>query len=144
MAATAWTFYNSFKDKISNGIVLETDAFKMALFLSTSNCADATQTTYAGLTNQHANANGYTTGGVALTGTTWGQTAGTATFDAPDAAWTASGGNIVARYAVIYDVTTGDLVCYCLMDDAPADVTVPAGNTLTVEINISGVFTLAG
>lgn len=65
------------------------------------------------------------------------------TFDATDpAVWTASGGSIVARYAVLYEVG-GNVLAYCLLDSAPADVTATTGNTLTFTINASGVATLA-
>ena len=47
-----------------------------------------------------------------------------------------------ARFAVIYEVG-GIVVCYCLLDSAPADVTATDGNTLTVTMNASGVFTVA-
>jgi hypothetical protein len=43
---------------------------------------------------------------------------------------------------VIYDATTGDLLAYCLLDSAPADVSVTAGDTLTIEMSTGGLFTL--
>lgn len=139
-AAGAWTFTNGSRTRMLNGTFdFDTDTFKMALFLSTSNIG-AASTTYAGVTNEHANANGYTTGGVAITFSLSGTT--TVTVDSTDATWTASGGSIVARFAVIYEVG-GDVVCYCLLDSTPADVTVTDGNQLTVAIHASGVFTLA-
>lgn len=140
MAAGTWTFTNGSRTSFLNGdFDLDSDTFKMALFLSTSNIG-AGSTTYAGVTNEHANANGYTTGGKTLTPTLGGTT--TVTWDVDDQVWTASGGSIVARFAVIYEVS-GKVVCYCLLDSAPADVTATTGNTLTVQINASGVFTLA-
>jgi hypothetical protein len=140
MAAGNWTFTNTGRTSLLNGTFdLDTDTFKMALFLSTSNIG-ASSTTYAGLTNEHANANGYTTGGAAVTLSLSGTT--TVTVDCTDATWTASGGSIVARYAVIYEVG-GSVLCYCLLDSTPADVTVTDTNTLTVTINASGLFTLA-
>ena len=36
------------------------------------------------------------------------------------------------------------IVCVCLLDTTPADVTATDTNTLTVQINASGVFTLSG
>jgi len=140
MAAGAWTFTNTGRTSLSTGTFLDADSYKIALFLSTSNIG-AASTTYAGLTNEHANANGYTTGGNSVTLSRSGTT--TVTFDATDpAVWTASGGSIVARFAVLYEVS-GNVLCYCLLDDAPADVTVTAGNTLTITINASGLFTLS-
>ena len=140
MAAGTWTFTNVGRTKLLDGTFdLNTDTFKMALFLSTSDLG-AASTTYAGVTNQHANANGYLTGGGACTLSLSGTT--TVTVDSTDVQWTASGGSITARFACVYEVG-GDVLCYCLLDSTPADVTATAGNTLTVQINASGVFTLA-
>jgi hypothetical protein len=140
MAAGAWTFTNGGRTSLVDGTFdLNSDTFKAALFLSTSNIG-ASSTTYAGLTNEHSNANGYTTGGKALTPSLTGTT--TVTFDVDDQTWTASGGSITARFAVIYEVS-GNVLAYCLLDSTPADVTATSGNTLTLQINASGVFTLA-
>ncbi len=141
MAAGTWTFTNTARTSLLNGTFdLDTDSLKIALFLSTSNIG-AASTTYAGVTNEHANANGYTTGGNAVTGSLSGTT--TVTFDTTDpAVWTASGGSITARFAVLYEVA-GNVIAYALLDSTPADVTATTGNTLTVSINASGIFTLA-
>lgn len=139
-AAGAWTFTNAGRTSLLDGTFdIDSDTWKMALFLSTSNIG-AASTTYAGLTNEHANASGYATGGTAITLSLSGTT--TVTVDSTDATWTASGGSIVARFAVIYEVG-GNVLCYCLLDSTPADVTVTDGNSLSVVIHASGVFTLA-
>jgi len=140
-AAGAWTMTNEGRTKLLDGTFdIDTDTWKMALFLSTSNIG-AASTTYAGLTNEHANANGYTTGGIAVVLALTGTTTVKADIDT-DPVWTASGGSIVARFAVIYEVG-GNVLCYCLLDSTPADVTATDGNTLTVAAHASGVFTLA-
>ncbi len=141
MAAGTWVFSNTTRTNLLNGTFdLDTDSLKVALFLSTSNIG-AASTTYAGVTNEHANANGYTTGGNAVTGSLSGTT--TVTFDTTDpAVWTASGGSITARFAVLYEVA-GNVIAYALLDSTPADVSASAGNTLTVSINASGIFTLS-
>lgn len=141
MAAGNWTFPNSARTNLLNGTFdIDSGSYKCALFLSTSNIG-AGSTTYAGVTNEVANANGYTTGGIAVTLTLSGTT--TVTVDeSVDPVWTASGGSIVARFAVIYEFS-GQVLCYCLLDSTPADVTTTSGNTLTVATNVSGVFTLA-
>lgn len=142
MAAGAWTFTNASRTSILDGTFdIDSDTWKCALFLSTSNIG-ASSTTYAGLTNEHANANGYTTGGIAVTLTLSGTT--TVKVDiSSDPVWTASGGSITARYAVIYEVS-GNVLCYCLLDSTPADVTATDTNTLTVAANsTNGVFDLA-
>src|SRR3972149_540892 len=65
-AAGAWAFPNIGRTRlIDGGFDIDTDSWKMALFLSTSNIG-AASTTYAGVTNEHAAANGYSTGGVSM------------------------------------------------------------------------------
>ena len=141
MAAGAWTATNTGRTSLLNGTFdIDTDSYKMALFLSTSNLG-AASTTYAGVTNEHANANGYTTGGIAVALTLSGTTT-VMTDVTTDPTWTASGGSIVARFACIYEVG-GNVLCYCLLDSTPADVTVTKDNTLTCATSASGVFTLA-
>lgn len=142
MAAGAWTFTDAARTYLLDGTFdLNTDTFLMALFLSTSNIG-AASTTYAGLTNEHANANGYTTGGVSMGALTLSGTTTVTVDDPADAVWTASGGSITARYAVIYE-SVGNVLCYCLLDSTPADVTATTGNTLTVALHASGIFTLS-
>ena len=147
MAAATITMYDCFSEAIGDGTIdMDNDTFKVALILSGYSPAQSDTTFSVIDANEHANANGYTTGGEALASVTWAQTAGTAKFDAADTVWTAAGGSIVARYAVVYSSTVGganDLVCWVLMDSAPADITVTTGNTLTLQWNASGIFTLA-
>ena len=144
MAADKWKIYDGFLEYMGdNTIDMDADTFKVGLYLSTSNAATLTTDDVAALTNEHANANGYTTGGNTLASVTWAEATGTVTFDAADTVWTASGGPITARFAVIYSDTsvTDKLVAYSLLDTAPADVTATDGNTLTIQMNASGIFT---
>ena len=149
MAADAWKKYNRFPELLGNKIIdLDVDTIKCALYLSTSNAATVSNEGKASLTNEHANANGYLTGGVTLT-PAWSFSSGTSTFDVSDAQWTAAGGSITARFAVIWDDTpttpvADPLICYSLLDNTPADVTATDGNLLTIQINASGVFTVTG
>lgn len=139
MAAGAWTFTNEGRTTLLNGTTVPgTDTFKMALLLSTSNIG-AASTTYAGVTNEVSNANGYTTGGVSVTLSLSGTT--TVTCACTDAVWTASGSGITARYGLLYKVS-GHVLAYCLLDSSPSDVTASSGNTLTIH-NGSGIFTLS-
>lgn len=141
MGAGAWIFTNVGRTKLLDGTFdVENDSYKMALFLSTSNLGAASMT-YAGLTGEHTNANGYTTGGKVVALSLTGTTTVKADIDT-DPVWTANGGSITARFAVIYEVG-GNILCYCLLDDTPADVTATDGNTLTVAAHTNGVFTLA-
>jgi hypothetical protein len=135
MAAGAWTFTDQARTDLLDGTIrVAADTFKMALFLSTSNIG-AASTTFAGVTNEHAANNGYSAGGISVDLTLAGTTTVTADI-ATDPVWTASGGSIVARFAVICEVAG-------LLDSAPANVTATDGNTLTVAAHASGVFTLA-
>lgn len=149
MAADAWVLHDKAKEYMGDGTIdMDGDAFKMGLALSTSNIATTSVNGYAAVTNEHANANGYTTGGAAVASPTWIESSGTVTFDCADQVWTASGGSITARFAFIYDdtVTTpvaDPVLCHSLLDNTPADVTATDGNTFTVEINASGVFALS-
>lgn len=141
MAAGAWTLTDGGRTKVLNGTFdIDSDTYKVALFLSTSNIG-ASSTTYAGLTNEHANANGYTTGGITVSPLTLSGTT-TVTVDfTTDPVWTASGGSIVARFAVLYE-SGGNVLAYALLDSTPADVTTTTGNTLSITTP-SGAFTLA-
>ncbi len=141
MAASNWTIPNSARTSWVDGTFdWDTDTFKVALFLSTSNLGPSS-TTYAALTNEHANANGYTTGGVTVTISLSGTTTVTCDFSA-DPQWTASGGDIVARYAVVYE-SGGNIAMYCELDDTPADVTCSDGNTITIQLPGTGLWTLS-
>lgn len=151
MAAGKWKLYDIAKKYIGDGTLDldDTTNWKIALFLSTSNANTLTNDVYADLTNEHANANGYTTGGITLTGVTWNEVTGTVTFTCSAPVWTASGGSITARFGVIYKNATVNsvvkpLLCVCLLDTTPADVTATTGNTFTITMNASGIFAVSG
>lgn len=148
MAADAWIKYNNFPELMADGTIdLDDDVFKVQLHTSSYTPNAETHTVKADLSNEHASGNGYTTGGFTIT-QTWTQSTTTLTFDSDDPNWTASGAPITARYAVIVDDTPASpadpLVAYSLLDNSPADVSVSDGNTLTLEINASGIFTVTG
>lgn len=138
MAIGPWTPTNGFRPKLATEGV-GADTWKLALFQSTSNLS-AASTTYAGVTNEVANGNGYTTGGLSVTLAITGTTAVTIALSAvPE--FTASGGNITGvYYAVLYEVG-GDVAAYCLVDDTPAAITIL--NTQTWELTSTEVFNLS-
>jgi len=142
MAAGAWVFTNAARTNLLDGTVpIASGTFKMALFLSTSNLSTSS-TTFAGVTNEVGTTNtGYTAGGASVDLTLSGTTTVTADI-ATDPVWTAGSANLTARWAAIYEVGA-DILCFCLLDSTPADVTATSGNTLTVAAHASGVFTLA-
>lgn len=142
MAAT-FTFYNSFSEFVGDGTIdLDTHTFKVML-VSSSYTFSAAHTVKTDITNELSTANGYTAGGATLGSVTWNRSSNVTTFDAADTVWTASGGSITARRAIIYDdtATNDELVASILLDNTPADVTATDGNTLTLQWNASGIFT---
>jgi hypothetical protein len=153
MAAGKWKAYNLTKKRIGDGTfdLEDTADWKCALFLSTSNANTLSVGTavYGDLTNEHANASGYTTGGVAVTGVTWIESGGVVTFDCDNVAFNASGGDIAGRFGVLYkDATVNGVVkpllCVSLLNTAPADVTALDGNPLNINMHASGVLALSG
>lgn len=132
--------YNDFVEQLGlETHQLVTDTLKLALFTATHTPA-ASDTSYTSLTNEVANGVGYTTGGNTLT-QTWAETAGVATLDADDTSWTASGGSIAYRYAVLYNDTPAgkNLIAYW---DEGSTVTIADGETRTLAFNASGILTL--
>ncbi len=147
MAAGKWKVYNSAKLKIIQGLIdFDGHAFKVALFTSSSNCDTLTHDELGDLTNQVAGSFGYTTGGETVTVSLDASTPDAPFIDSTNPVWTAAGGDITARFAVLYDDTVaGDpLIAVCLLDTAPADVTATNGNTLTITMNAGGLINLSG
>lgn len=146
MAATH-TVYDNFHFNLFRGRMgdLGADTLRVALLDSGHTVDAANDDAFADVSaDELATANGYTAGGLALAGVTVVLSAGTTTLDANDSVWTASGGSIAARYAVLYNDTpttpTADpVISTILLDDTPADVTATDGNTLTLQWNASGV-----
>ena len=145
MAAT-FTFYNSFAEYLGDGTFdLNSDTIKVAL-VSSSYTFAATHTVWADASANEVSNSGYTAGGATLS-VTYNRSSNVLTFDATDTAWTASGSSLVSRRAVIYKSGTANsrvnpLIASILLDNTPADVTVTAGNTLTLQWNGSGIFTV--
>lgn len=141
MTATAWALTNTGRQSLVDGSFdLDTDSFRIALFLESSNVG-ASSTTYAACDDEVASAYGYTQNAkdvsLALSGTT------TLTVDETTSPfWTADGGSIVARFAAVYKVG-GNVLCWSLLDDTPADVTATDGETFTVTIAAGGLFSIA-
>lgn len=151
MAAGKFKLYELAKKALADGTLdLDSNTFKIALFASTSNANTLSGSNKLGdLTNELSTANGYTSGGATLGSVTWTNASGTMTFTCAAPVWTASGGSITARFAVIYASGTlngvvNPILAVMLFDTTPADVTATSGNTLTITPNASGVFTLSG
>jgi hypothetical protein len=163
MAAGNFTLLNLGKLKIVDGtIVLGTNTFKAALttaawtntaafppataFVGTSGAARYADLATAGTSSTNvevANGNGYTTGGVALTGISLTQTTGTVTFTSAAVSW--SSATFDAKYIVVYSntATNKDILGYMDLNVASTTAVVsPSNGTLTVTWNASGMFTI--
>jgi hypothetical protein len=144
MPAGPWVLYNDFLfNEGRKAIDLVNDTFKIALFTSASSAINravsgAGYTAFAADGHEVAPGTGYSTGGAAVV-SSWvgGGSSATSTFDTSNPSWTASGAGFTARAAVLYsDSSAGKLaVSYCLLDATPADVTVPSGTTLQIQVN---------
>jgi hypothetical protein len=144
MAASAWVFYDKFKEYMGDGTVdLDTDNFRLSLYTSASNCtANTTLTAIGSVTGEVAEANGYSSSGKALAAVTWatGASGGEMRFDATATIWTASGGTIPnVRFAVLW-ASGGNLVAYASL--STAQFTVGSGDTLTITPSANGIFEL--
>ena len=147
MAATAWSFYNSFREYLGKAdfdLAGTGTGFTMSLHTSagSTNLNNAALSTYASLGSEVANGNGYTTGGASVTARTWaaGASAGVFRFDSTAVVGTATGGSIAnIKYAVIYE-EGGKLVCFSKLTSS--QFTLAEDNTLTVTPSATGIFEL--
>lgn len=137
MTVGAFTWFDAAKIKVMNGggpVQLQGDAIKAAL-CNSSQVLDATFTgasgdaRYSDLTGELATANGYTVGGVAMTGVTLTGSGADVTWDGDPIAWTLSG-SITAKYLVLYDDTTPnkDLLAVSNLSTGGGSVTYPTGD----------------
>ena len=148
MAAQAWTVYNLSKKKIGNATIdLSATTYRIALYKSSSNFATLTHSVQNQLSNEVDSANGYTLSGKAMASEVWtvGASAKQYKFDADDVVWTATGGNITSiKGAVIWvsAAASADRHVLCFSSLTSAEFTLSIGNTLTIQMNASGILTL--
>ena len=148
MAAQAWRVYNKAIKKIGNGTIDLPGAIRCALVTSASNFATLTLSLLGSLTNQLTEANGYSSSGKALASETWtvGASAGVYALDAADPIWTATGGsisNIKAAVLFMSGASAGACHLLALASLTSTQFTLASGNTLTLQFNSSGIFTVA-
>lgn len=139
MAVTI-SLYNHTSRRFADGSNAVADTYKVKLL--TAATFDATHATLAATGGTEATAGtGYTAGGQALANVAVTTvTTNDAKFDADDLVWTASGGSIVASYAIIYNDTDTDDPPVAFIDFGGSE-SAGDGTDFIVVWNASGIFT---
>lgn len=140
MAVTAKIFSKFPLSLMNKEADLNTDTIKCALFTSAhapDQNADQYYDAAHGMT-EVSNANGYTTGGVAVASPTISTTTTVTTFDGADPAWTVTGAGFTYRYACFYDSTPASNKPFISYIDMGTDVVVAAG-TYTIILDANGI-----
>ncbi len=139
MAVTI-SLYNHTAAKFADGSFAAADTYKVKLL--TAATFNATHTTLAGTGGtESTTATGYTAGGQALASVAVTTvTTNDAKFDANDLTWSASGGAIVASYAILYNDTDADDPPVAFIDFGGSE-SAGDGTDFIIVWNASGIFT---
>jgi len=146
MAASAWTIFDRAKHKIATSTMpLSGGVFRLSLHRTSASANLVGDITIFTSVGDQCSGGGYAA--VTLAGVAWtnGASAGQQKWDVTDPIITASASTLSAvRYAVIRlsagATTSGHLLCYAALSTAEFNVTT--GNTLTIQMASTGVFTL--
>lgn len=140
LVAPTISLYNHTRRLFASGAFAASHTYKVKLL--TAATFDATDVTLAETGGTEvSNANGYTTGGVTLTGVAVTTvTTDDAKFDALDAVWSAAGSGITASYGILYnDTVTGDPpVAFINFDGSKF---AEAGSNFVIQWDASGIVT---
>jgi|GEM_PF-4442959 len=148
MAATAWAFYTPTKHKLGLGTYdLSSDIFNMTLWRSAVTAPAETATlSLVSQISLECSGGAYVSAGTTLSSTTWTLSGVNQVFDSSNWVVTATGTPISAiKYAVIansVDATGGQLLCWSQLSTT-GSISLSTGNTLTIQMNAAGIFTLA-
>ena len=144
MAAGAWKINPNAKLKLGNlSIDLGGAIFNITLHSigASAQLLTAFVSTFTSIGSQ-VTGGGYAAGGNTLSSPTWALSGQNAKFDSSDWIVTGSIGSI--KYAVIMQsvsATSGLVLCFSTLSTSGFDVT--GTNTLTIQMNAAGIFTLA-
>lgn len=145
MATTTGTtnIFDSWAEYMVEGGNNSSDTFICFLTTSSWTPSQSTHSLLSDVTNE-VSGSGYSRQTLASVTST--RSSAVVTFDAADPVFTASGGSIVARYWGVFNDTLGSdpLVCYGLLDSTAGgtNVTTTTGNTMTINIHASGLYTV--
>lgn len=145
MAAGPWTWLNKALQKPFDGTIdLDSHAFQCVL-LGSAQAIDATfagasgNAQYGDLTAELATANGYTSGGLALSSLFIGSpSASSRLWSAADLSWTLTG-TITFKYAAIYDNTLANKDILCFFDINPGGAAVAVTISPLVIVASGGI-----
>jgi hypothetical protein len=147
MAVGPWTWFNKAISKPFDGTMdLDSHAFK-AVLLGSAQALDATfvgasgNCQYSDLTAELATANGYTNGGLAMTGLAISSpSASSRKWSASDLSWTLTGA-INFKYAAIFDNTAANKDLIGFADFNVGGTTVSASISPLVIVTSAGILT---
>lgn len=144
MAAGAWKINNNAKLKLGTGsIVLSGGVFNITLHSigASANLISGLVSVFTSIGSE-VTGGGYVAVGTTLSSNTWALSGQNAKFDSSD--WVVTGSIASIKYAVIMQsisATSGLVLCFSTLSTTPFDVT--GTNTLTLQMNTAGIFTLA-
>ena len=144
MTAGAWNINNNAKLKLGDALFsLGGAAFNITLHSigASANLLSGVVSLFTEIGSE-CTGGGYTAVGTALASPTWALSGQNAKFDAAN--WVVTGSIASIKYAVIMQsvsATSGFVLCYSTLSATPFAVT--GTNTLTIEMNAAGIFTLA-
>ena len=126
----------------SAAVDFDSDTIKVALATSEYTPNQDTDEFFSNVTHELASEHGYTAGGVTLSSkaVTYDAASNESRFDAEDVSWTASGGSLTARYAIIYK-STGTSTTSPLLGwvDFGENNTVGSGAKFVIEWASTGI-----
>jgi hypothetical protein len=147
MAASAWTIFDQAKHYIGDGTIpLSGSTFRLSLHRTSASANLVGDITIFSSVGDQCSGGGYVALTLADIAWTAGASAGQQKFDCTDPVFTASASTLSAvRYAVIRKsagaTTSGILLCFAALSTSQFNVST--GNTLTIQMNAAGIFTLA-
>ena len=144
MAAGPWKINKNAKLKIgAASIVLSGGVFNLTLHSvgASANLISGLVSVFSSIGSE-CTGGGYVAGGKTLSSHTWAISGQNAKFDASD--WIVTGAITSIKYAVIMmstGVSEGFVLCYSTLSASGFDLN--GSNTLTIQMNAAGIFTLA-
>jgi hypothetical protein len=146
MSATAKAYPMLAASLADELIDINSDTLKVALFSAYTYAATHQFLSDALGAGTQSSGTGYTSGGATLGSVTWTRSGDVYTLDAADTAWSAAGGSLAAKYAIIYDSTPGSdatrpLIGYVNLDGSAGTLTATDAS-FTLTWNASGILTV--